>query len=140
MAVLVDEDALRVNPGRKQGVKVVEAINYMRDGKVAVLVENNSEQKVQLGPSYVLAQAHPMVEREVGWARGHFSIDQVCFILQQQQEADGNETWPTDKQLKSRGPNSWWDPCKGKIEAERMLRVEEVFKLDKNEYLKKNPQ
>ena len=108
--------------------------------KVAVLVENNSEQKVQLGPSYVLAQAHPMVEREVGWARGHFSIDQVCFILQQQQEADGNETWPTDKQLKSRGPNSWWDPCKGKIEAERMLRVEEVFKLDKNEYLKKNPQ
>ena len=121
MAVLVDEDNLKGGPGRKQGVKVVEAINYMRNGKVAVLVENNSEQTVQLGPSYVLAEAHPMVEPEVDWARGHYSIDQVCFILQQGKEAEGREAWPTDEELKSRGPNSWWDPCKGMIESQRMV-------------------
>ena len=121
MAVLVDEDNLKGGPGRKQGVKVVEAINYMRNGKVAVLVENNSEQTVQLGPSYVLAEAHPMIEPEIDWARGHYSIDQVCFILQQQQEAEGSEAWPTDEELKSRGPNSWWDPCKGMIESQRMV-------------------
>ena len=140
MAVLVDEDGLKGGPGRKHGVKVVEAIDYMRNGKVAVLVENNSDQIIQLGPSYVLAEAHPMIEPEVDWARGHYSIDQVCFILQQEKEAEGREAWPTDEELKSRGPNSWWDPCKGMIESQRMVWVEEAFNLEKNEYLKKNPQ
>ena len=146
-AVLVDEEALRTNPGRKQGVKVVEAINYMRKGKMSVLVENNSEQPVRLGPSYPLAHAYPMVEPEVDWARGHYTIDQVSFILQQEKEGacrdkedDGSRAWPTDEELQSRGPNSWWDPCKGMSEAQRMLWVEEVFRLDKNEYLKKHPQ
>ena len=140
MAVLVDEEALRRNPGRKQGIKVVEAINYMRNGRVSVLIENNSDQPIQLGQGYEVAHAHPMVEPPVDWARGHFSIDQVCFILQQEQESEGAKAWPTDEQLKSRGPNSWWDPCKGKTEAERMLWVEEAFRLHENEYLKKHPQ
>ena len=146
-AVLVDEEALKTNPGRKQGIKVVEAINYMRKGRVSVLVENNSEQPVQIGLSYPLAQAYPMIEPEVDWARGHYSIDQVNFILQQEREGsdntkqeDGGRAWPTDEELQSRGPNSWWDPCKGMTEAERILWVEEVFRMDQNEYLKKHPQ
>ena len=147
MAVLVDDEAMRGNPGRKQGVHVVEAINYMRDGRVSVLVENTSDQPVRLGLSYQVANAHPMLEPEVDWARGHYSIDQVCFALQQeregstlQQECEENKAWPTDEQLKSRGPNSWWDPCQGMTEAERMIWVEEAFKLNENEYLKKHPQ
>ena len=142
LAVLVDDDGLRGSPGRKQGIQVVETVNYMRMGKVSVLVENNSTQPVTLGPGYEVAQAHPMREPEVDWARGHYSLDQVCFILQQdkKEEEEGNKAWPTDEELQSRGPNSWWDPCKGMTEAERMLWVEEVFNLKDNEYLKKHPQ
>ena len=146
-AVLVDEEALRGNPGRKQGVKVVEAINYLRKGRVQVLVENNSEQPVQIGLSYPLAHAYPMLEPEVDWARGHYTISQVNFILQQEREnssgnkeGNGEKAWPTDEELRSRGLNSWWDPCRGMTEAERMIWVEETFRLDKNEYLKKHPQ
>ena len=108
LAVLVDDDGLRGSPGRKQGIQVVETVNYMRMGKVSVLVENNSTQPVMLGPGYEVAQAHPMREPEVDWARGHYSLDQVCFILQQdkKEEEEGNKAWPTDVELQSRGPNS----------------------------------
>ena len=145
VAVLTDDEGLQNQVNRKRGLFVRPTVNYIKKGKVHVLVENLSDISLRLNPSYILAHGFPMAEPEVDWARGKYTHLQVLSILQQEmdheQGAKKEETssWPTDEELASKGRDSWWDPCKGMSNEQREAWCSDTFKLEENQYLKNNP-
>lgn len=135
-AVLVDDELLQERPDRKRGVVVRPILNYVRKGRVAVLVENHSESSVRLNTNYQLATAYEMEEPEIDWARGTYSREQVLAALSGQQV----EQWPTQEELDSRGKNSWWDPCRNQSQEARKQWVYDTFRLGESDYLSRDPE
>ena len=88
-------------------------------------MENFSDLSVRINTSYVLAHGFPMAEPEVDWARGKYSHLKVLSILQQEMDQDqglqkkGEEDWPSDEELASKGRDSWLNPCKGMTDGQR---------------------
>ena len=147
VAVSTDDEGLQGGVHRKRGVAVRGTVNYLRKGKVHVLVENHSDVGVRINPTYVLAQAYALREPEVDWARGMYTVDRVMAMLQEDQtdgskeeQAPHSKAWPSDEELASRGKDSWWDPCKGMSTQQREEWVFEAFKLKENAYLRNNPE
>ena len=144
VAILTDDEGLQNQFNRKRGLFVRPTLNYIKKGKVHVLVENVSDISLRLNPSYVLAHGFPMAEPEVDWARGKYTHLQVLSILQQEMDSEQgcmkDDSWPTDEELASKGKDSWWDPCKGMSNEKREAWCSDTFKLDENQYLKKNPE
>ena len=146
VAVLTDDEGLQNQVNRKRGLFVRPTVNYIKKGKVHVMVENLSDVSLRLNPSYVLAHGFPMAEPEVDWARGKYTHLQVLSILQQEIDREQGVTkeeknsWPTEEELASKGRDSWWDPCKGMSNEQRESWCSDTFKLEENQYLKKNPE
>ena len=143
VAILTDDDGLQDQVNRKRGLVVRPTVNYIRKGRVHVLVENMSDISLRLNPSYILAHGFPMAEPDVDWARGKFTHLQVLSILQQEMDSEQGvkrDSWPTDEELASKGRDSWWDPCRGMSKERREAWCTDTFKLEENQYLKKNPE
>ena len=139
LAVSTDDESLQGGIHRKRGVAVRGTVNYLRKGKVHVLVENNGEASIRINPTYLLANAYALKEPDVDWARGEYSIQRVTAMLQEG-HLPPDQAWPTDDELASRGKDSWWDPCRGRSEEQREQWVVEAFKLKENEYLNGEPE